>query len=401
MILVGETKRGLNSIFKFVCGCGMRKKLQSCPKKTNSMNINEDAVLGITSIGSGYYHLKEFMTNLNIPVMGNTLYDKIQKTQQKDWHNFAQQSALDALYEEIALARTIGSIDSYGNALIPVICDGGWGKRSYRKAFNSLSGCAVLVGLRTGKIVYYGVRNKYCHICKIAESKSTEPGPHECNKNYDGPSSGMESDIIVEGFKFCEQYKARFYKLISDGDSNTYKNLRDMRIYKNPDLFIEKCECCNHLHRNFRTKFGCLHQITKFDVNLRKHVKPSKGHDISKAVRTAAKHWRESNLPISEQITGLEEDIMNAPAHYFGVHRNCKSYFCKKTTTPGASDTLKLLKDDGLYYEVLNLCQNYFAAHVKSLLKNYTNNPAEEFNSIVAKFIGGKRINYSLGNLLY
>lgn len=54
------------------------------------------------------------------------------------------------------------------------------------------------------------------------------------------------------------------------------------------------------------------------------------------------------------------------------------------------------MKEDGLYYEVLNLCQSYFAFHAKSLILNYTNNPAEEFNNIVAKFLGGKRINYSL-----
>jgi len=54
------------------------------------------------------------------------------------------------------------------------------------------------------------------------------------------------------------------------------------------------------------------------------------------------------------------------------------------------------MQEDGLYYEVLNLCQSYFAFHAKSLIMNYTNNPAEEFNNIVAKFLGGKRINYSL-----
>lgn len=38
----------------------------------------------------------------------------------------------------------------------------------------------------------------------------------------------------------------------------------------------------------------------------------------------------------------------------------------------------------------------YFAGNVKSLLENQTNNPAEQFNNLVAKYLGGKRINYSL-----
>lgn len=398
MEIIAETVRGLNSIFKFRCAkCGVHRKIETCPKRRNAMSCNEEAVLGITSIGSGYSHLKELFTNLNVPVMSSSTYDKIQKNQQSDWLSAASESTLDALYEEIEIAKALGMVDSDGNALIVVICDGGWGKRSYGKAFNSLSGCAVLIGLRTKKVLFYGTRNKYCHTCKIAESRFMPVKQHDCNINYKGPSSGMESDIITEGFKFCQEHKARFYQLIADGDSNTYKNLRDIRIYRNPDVFIEKFECVNHLHRNFRSKFSNLSTLAKFNCDLRKHIKPKKGNDISKGVKAASKYWRETNLSIYEQIKNLEDDIMNSPRHYFGVHDKCKKYFCSHTTTQDAIANLQLLKDDGIYYEVLNLCQHYFAGNAKSLLKNYTNNAAEEFNSVVAKYIGGKRINYSLG----
>lgn len=398
MVVIGETKRGLNSIFKFQCKkCGTLRKIESCPKQENTLNCNEEAVLGINSIGSGFSHLKEFFTQLNVPVMGNTTYDKIQKKQQSDWWNLAQQSALEALYEEIELAKSIGSVDSKGNALIAVICDGGWGKRSYGKAFNSLSGCAVLIGVRTKKVLFFGVRNKYCHTCKIAQANCTPPNYHICNKNYAGPSSGMEAHIILEGFKSSEQHGARFYKLIADGDSSTYKAIKDLRIYRNPDLFVEKCECVNHLYRNFRNKFAFLSKVTKFKVASRKHVTPRKGQDICKGIKIATKHWMQSKLGLIEKINKLENDIMNAPAHYFGVHEKCESYFCNKVTDPIAVENLNLLKKDGLYYEVLNLCQTYFAGNAKSLLEDNTNNAAEEFNNLVAKYLGGKRINYSLG----
>lgn len=188
-----------------------------------------------------------------------------------------------------------------------------------------------------------------------------------------------------------------FYKVIADGDSNTYKAIRDLRIYRNPDLHVEKLECVNHLFRNYRTKFNFLSKITKFKVACRKHIKPSKGNDMCKGIKVAAKHWKDSDLGITEKINNLEEDCMNAPAHYFGVHDKCKSYFCNKKTEQAAIDNLNLLKADGLYYEVLNLVQTYFAGNAKSLLEDYTNNAAEEFNNIVAKYLGGKRINYSLG----
>lgn len=128
----------------------------------------------------------------------------------------------------------------------------------------------------------------------------------------------MESDIVTEGFVSCGERGARIHKLIADGDSNTYKNLRDERVYKDPDVFIEKFECVNHLHRNFRAKFAFM----------------------SCGIRTASKHWRNSELSNPDKIKNLEEDVMNAPAHYFGVHDSCKTYFCTKTTDQGARDVL-------------------------------------------------------------
>lgn len=158
MILVGEVKKGFNSVFKFQCEkCGVLRKLESCPKKRDSFSCNEEAVLGINSVGSGFYHLEEFFAQLNVPCMSSSLYDKISKDQQSDWYDLAKKKALEALEEEIALAIAAGDVDSIGNALITVICDGSWGKRSYGKKFNSLSGCAVLIGTRTQKVIFFGV----------------------------------------------------------------------------------------------------------------------------------------------------------------------------------------------------------------------------------------------------
>lgn len=197
MVLVSETKKGLNSIFTFKCKkCKKSRKLHSCPKKADSLSCNEEAVLGINLIGSGFYHLEDVMSQLSIPCMSSSFYDKISKGQQSDWLSLAKKLALEALKEEIALAIAEGNVDSKGNALIAVICDGGWAKRSYGKNFNSLSGCAVLIGVRTQNVVFFGTRNKYCHTCKIAQSKGIDPKVHDCNKNFTGPSSGMLQTIF-------------------------------------------------------------------------------------------------------------------------------------------------------------------------------------------------------------
>lgn len=102
----------------------------------------------------------------------------------------------------------------------------------------------------------------------------------------------------------------------------------------------------------------------------------------------AAIHWNGQNLTDEEKCLKLEQDCMNAPLHVFGVHDHCAEYFCKKTTKPEARDRLKILKDTGLYLEVMNLCQFYYANRAKSLLARYENNIAESYNSLIAKYLG-------------
>lgn len=400
MVLKHEIKSGLSSIFIFKCGvCEFETRVETDQKKRTALGINRDAVLGITSVGLGFSHMEEVCANLNVPSMSYSLFRKHEKVQQEDWFKLAKQQSMKALMEEIALARAEGEVDSKGNALIRIITDGSWGKRSYGRFFSSLSGCAVIIGLRTNKVIFFDTRNKYCHTCKLAESKGDGEiaKDHKCNKNYSGPSTGMESDIIVQGFKECDVHGARFNVMISDGDSNTYKLIRDLRIYKDPDVYVAKLECVNHLYRNFYKKFNHLSSITKFNCDHR-HSTISKQMcaNISTGIRSATKHWCNADEPLPTKIRMLEKDILNVLPHYLGYHEQCNKYFCKKTSKPGVADHIKSLKDDGLYFEVQSILQTTFGNNAKSLLAGYTNNPAEQFNSYVAKYLGGKRINFSL-----
>lgn len=271
MIYTNETKRGLISKFHFACACcGQKKHLGSFPKDKHQANNNEAAVTGIISVGLGYYHLQEFFAHFNIPCMTYQTFYNIEKKLQGDWWKLAKNLESDALNEEIQLAKAHNDIDSAGNAKIAVKVDGSWQKRSYGKNFTSLAGCAAIVGVKTNKIIYSDVKNKYCHTCKIAASKKTTPKPHNCNANWDGPSTGMENGIIVEGFKYCNQKGARFHKFVGDGDSSTYKALRDLRLYRNPTLYIEKYDCCNHLFKNFFKAFLAMEKKSK--PNVRKLI---------------------------------------------------------------------------------------------------------------------------------
>ena len=79
-----------------------------------------------------------------------------------------------------------------GVPFITVIVDGGWSHRSYGHRYTSKSGVAVIIGAQTKKILFLGVRNKYCSICAIHECKEKIPD-HLCYKNWNESSTAMEA----------------------------------------------------------------------------------------------------------------------------------------------------------------------------------------------------------------
>lgn len=111
-------------------------------------------------------------------------------------------------------------------------------------------------------------------------------------------------------------------------------------------------------------------------------------------------HWRESPLDRIKKLENLEKDCLNAPYHYFGDHKNCAQYFCQKKTTKESIRTIKTLKSSGLFHELLNYCNSYFANNVTSILENETTNAAEELNNVIAKYLGNtSTVNSTTHNL--
>lgn len=71
-----------------------------------------------------------------------------------------------------------------------------------------------------------GVRNKFCIICSKAENQKVAAKPHNCFKNWEGSSSAMEADIIVEGFcSSIAMHNLRYKEFVADGDSSVYAKI--------------------------------------------------------------------------------------------------------------------------------------------------------------------------------
>lgn len=58
-----------------------------------------------------------------------------------------------------------------------------------------------IIGLKTKKVLFIGIKNKYCIICQKSKTKEENKPPHECFMNWSKASTSMEVDGVVEGFK--------------------------------------------------------------------------------------------------------------------------------------------------------------------------------------------------------
>ncbi|CAB3223521.1 unnamed protein product [Arctia plantaginis] len=208
----------------------------------------------------------------------------------------------------------------------------------------------------------------------------------------------MEALAITEGFKSSmEMYGIIYSQLIADGDSSTYKSILDANPYHS--LIVEKIECTNHLLRNYCTKLDELTKDTRHPLHLRKVLSQSILR-LRRSVTGAVKHNNsKKEKTFDEKITDLKIDLLNGPNHVFGNHSTCKPYYCKHVNR----DTNCEIVDKNLVPE-MKTCTLYNAItklvsrlvnNSKSLIYSVNSNIAEVFNSIVAKFVGGKRINYS------
>ncbi|GFR31323.1 yqaJ domain-containing protein [Trichonephila clavata] len=347
MKVMSEVRKGLNSGISMKCEmCNFQEIIWTEDPHNEKMPVNTAAVSGIMKIGGGFANLEEFLSTLDIPPLSSKTYQKEHNTIATAWEKVAEREMYSAAMEEKQLAVQAGEIGPDGFPTLTVVVDGCWAKRSYRNNYSSLSGAAAIVGFRTKKVIYMGVRNRYCMVCSRAAAANEQAGRHCCSKNWPGSSSSMEANIIQEGFmNSVAMYGIKYTKIIGDGDSNVYKTILDSRPYD--ALQVEKLEL----------------------------------------IASIAKNKNLNNYSI------LQKQILNAPYHIFGDHTKCLDCLCDDDKKE--KNWIPDLLESGLMYNVMHVVSN-LADNSKSLLFSANNNCVEQFNSIVAKFIGGKRINFCL-----
>lgn len=397
-------RQGLYTHFFYKCAmCGETADFWSEPRNKNCMGINQAAVSSTIITGIGFAQLEELFAAININCMSEPSYIKTRDEITLAFEKSATDSMEEAMEEERNLAFANGDYIMYNGrkiAVIAVVTDGQWGRRSYGHGYNALSGAVAIVGYRTNKVLYKGVKNKFCSRCDYYLKKGAQPPQHHCFKNFDAnvSSSKMESDAIVEGFQDSLKHDLIYKTFVADNDSSVWKAILDANPYDDQNIVVEKVECSNHLLRNCCKKVESIAKITQGKkkrtpgfVDLRNKVVGSSCAIRNEIIKAVDRRIELGNISDSETAVELKKDILNIHHHMFGDHSLCADRGLDCQNQENETNFVPKLQEFH-FWEPLDNALDYLSNYSADLLRKMTNNFAEAFNSVINKYIGGKRV---------
>ncbi|KAL1425461.1 hypothetical protein MTO96_003538 [Rhipicephalus appendiculatus] len=123
------------------------------------------------------------MSVMEIPTMSKGSFLRREESIGKLWKVALLKEMTEAGEEEKRLAEAAGDFCGDGSTpWITVVVDGGCSHRSHGHRYSANSGVAVIVGKRTQKLLYLGVRNKLCSTCEYYAKKG-QTKEHTCYRN--------------------------------------------------------------------------------------------------------------------------------------------------------------------------------------------------------------------------
>lgn len=199
-------------------------RITSTGKKFWTVNVG--AVLGQMATGGGASRLQQVMGSVGVASVSKQTFTATEKFITEEVERQLSQTMLDAGKEEQKYAESSGEYFQRVPA-ITVIADEGWSKRSHKHSYNAKSGVAVIIGMHTNKLLFLGVRNKYCSTCSIAKTSGIEIPKHVCFLNWNGSLPAMETDIVVEGLRQAEStHGVQYMRLVGDGNSSVLTSIQ-------------------------------------------------------------------------------------------------------------------------------------------------------------------------------
>lgn len=115
IILTGENKNGLISLFTFKCKmCNITCTIENDTCEDNYLNLNVCAVAGTIAIGCGRSQLEEVLSAINLPSLTEKTYDHNHKVIGKHWKKVAVMNMEEAGKREKELALAQGKVTKEG-----------------------------------------------------------------------------------------------------------------------------------------------------------------------------------------------------------------------------------------------------------------------------------------------
>ncbi|KAJ8898574.1 hypothetical protein PR048_003934 [Dryococelus australis] len=407
-------------------GCTLKDMDVVSEKRYREMDVNTAAVSGTISSGGRHAQLEEVFSAMDVPALSSKAFHKYHNIVCDAWEATAFEEMQTAALGVARLAKEKGEIDSDGILMIMVVADPNvptepttlpcmeWYllNSTYRHMIFSMhvlkknykwprpdlglkraqdapaAGLeelwdgpkAAIVGHRNGKVLYIGVKNKYCYTCRKATLEKKDPREHYCCKNCgrEQSSTSMEAAVIKGFCKSQDMYGLKYTKLIADEDNSVYKKILDTRPYTNTT--VEKIECTNHLLRNFCNKLKDIATTcdkTQNTVLIRKKSGITYfGLDLP----------RNEDTSFYMKVEELRKDILNCASHIFGEHKQGKerNYFCKSEKS---ENYVPALQKCNLFQKVQNVVR-CMSNQSRSLIHKVNSNRVEHYNAAVAKFAG-------------
>lgn len=226
-------------------GCGVRFS-GSYTNPNNTNRLARTLVLGTLLTGQTYSSTKGLLAPLGVSMMAESTFYKFEPMLDEPLQQMFEESCDVAREEEKDLAEAEGRLNEDGIPLVAVSQDGAYSKRSYGTRYSADSGCAAIVGERTGKVLWGGVKNKNCVLCQKVDENG-EIREHTCYHNYDGPSSSMEVELVKEGhLDVHKQSNMIMSPVTGDGDTKGFLKLKEELPWGSQ---LEKEDCSNHAVR--------------------------------------------------------------------------------------------------------------------------------------------------------
>ena len=230
-------------------------------------DINVKSVYGASSQGLGHAGLTRLCGTLDLPKpVNHKPFDQILKNLSNSAQKLAEKKMRDAAVRLLQIIKmedpeNVREVaDGRIIANVAVTVDGTWQRRGH----SSKNGVVFVLSVRTGEVLDYVVKTKYCQRCVYHMKHNNnsqsyeewmESHSKECSMNHIGPSDSMETEGAVEMFlRSIDTRSLRYATFVGDGDTDCFGNVAEACSKKYGDQYVvKKEECVGHIQKRLGT----------------------------------------------------------------------------------------------------------------------------------------------------